>query len=226
MAVVNELVFYVFCVFPRRIEISKRTRRFLWIASTVIGLVSMFSVTVYYIPTYQYSYLESALYSSLHRLGWSLFTGWMVLACVTSESGSLRSFLSSRALVPLSRLTYCAYLTNGFIELYLAASIRTPKYMSVTNLVSSLSITNRATNKTFQSSSQLGETLSHVCLTFMAATVLCLMFESPIHGIEKMLLRRHMPPRASRSESDEFNVNSQTPSTSEASAWHSKDLNY
>lgn len=192
----------------------------MWFATTVIGLISMFSVTLYYIPTYQYSNLESALYSSLHRLGWSLFAGWMVLACVTSESGALRNFLSARALVPLSRLTYCAYLTNGFIELYLAASIRTPKFMSVTNLVISSSfIIDKLSVKTFRSFPQLGETLSHVCLTFLAAIVLCLMFESPIHGIEKMLLRRHMPPRPKGgSESDEFNVNSRTPSTSEASA--------
>lgn len=95
----------------------------------------MYSVTLYYVPSYQYSALESALYNSLHRLGWSVFTGWIVLACVTSDGGVLKNFLSSRALVPLSRLTYCAYLTNGFIELYLAASIRTPKYMSVINLV-------------------------------------------------------------------------------------------
>ena len=63
------------------------------------------------------------------------FSGWLVLACVTSDNGSLKKFLSSQILVPLSRLTYCAYLTNGFIELYLIGSIRTPKYMSVTNLV-------------------------------------------------------------------------------------------
>lgn len=95
----------------------------------------MYSVNLYYFPSYQYSHLESALYNSLHRFGWSIFTGWMVLACVTSDGGPLRNFLSSRALVPLSRLTYCAYLTNGFIELYLAASIRSPKFMSVTILV-------------------------------------------------------------------------------------------
>lgn len=95
----------------------------------------MFSVTIYYIPSYKYSNMESALYNSLHRLGWSLFSGWMVLGCVTSESSAVKNFLSSRALVPLSRLTYCGYLTNGFIELYMAASIRSPKYMSITNLV-------------------------------------------------------------------------------------------
>lgn len=118
-----------------RLTISKRTRSLLWIFTSVIGVYSMCSVTLYYLPTYEYSTLESALYNSLHRLGWSIFTGWFVLACVTSEGGAIKRFLSSRALVPLSRLTYCAYLTNGFIELYLAASIRTPKYMSVINLV-------------------------------------------------------------------------------------------
>lgn len=114
---------------------AQRTRKMLWIVSSVIGIYSMFSVTLYYIPTYHYTQLESALYNSLHRLGWSLFTGWMVLGCVTSEGNALKTFLSSQILVPISRLTYCAYLTNGFIELYLAASIRTPKYMSVSNLV-------------------------------------------------------------------------------------------
>lgn len=72
---------------------------------------------------------------------------------------------------------------------------------------------------------QTGETLSHVALTFLAALILCLMFESPIHGIEKMLLRRnaaHTAPRdAKTSESDDLNAvstsSSHSPSTSEAS---------
>ncbi|CRK87301.1 CLUMA_CG001103, isoform A [Clunio marinus] len=193
--------FLAFYVNKKQITISNRTRNLLWILTSVIGIYSMYSVTLYYIPTYRYSVLESALYNSLHRLGWSVFTAWVVFASVTSEDGALKSFLSSRALVPLSRLTYCAYLTNGFIELYMYATIRTPKFMSVTNL--------------------LGETLSHVCLTFLAALVLCLLFESPIHGMEKMLLRRssHVQSRERSSESDEFNVNSsRSASTSEISA--------
>lgn len=101
----------------------------------IVGLYSMYSVTLYYIPTYEYTQLESALYNSLHRLGWSALASWMLLACVTSEKGWLKTLLSWRALVPISRLTYCAYLTNGFVELYMAASVRSPKYMSVTNLV-------------------------------------------------------------------------------------------
>lgn len=118
-----------------RLTISKRVRNILWISTLIVGLYSMFSVTLYYIPTYHYTQLESALYNSLHRLGWSALASWMLLACVTSDNGWLKKLLESRAFVPVSRLMYCAYLTNGFIELYLAAEIRTPKFMSVTNLV-------------------------------------------------------------------------------------------
>ena len=118
-----------------RISISKQLRTFMWIFTLIIGLYSMYSVTLYYVPTYEYTRLESALYNSLHRLGWSALASWMLIACVTSENGCLKSLLSWRGLVPISRLTYCAYLTNGFVELYMAASVRSPKYMSVTNLV-------------------------------------------------------------------------------------------
>lgn len=119
----------------RRIKISNKLRTILWVLTLIVGLYSMYSVTLYYIPTYEYTQLESALYNSLHRLGWSALASWMLLACVTSENGWLKTILSWRGLVPISRLTYCAYLTNGFVELYMAASIRSPKYMSVTNLV-------------------------------------------------------------------------------------------
>ena len=51
-------------------------------------------------------------------------------------AGTLKRILSSRALIPISRLTYCAYLTNGLVELYQASTIQTPKYMSIASLVS------------------------------------------------------------------------------------------
>lgn len=147
----------------------------------------MFSVMVFYYPDHVDNAVENSFYAGLHRLGWSLSTGWMVIACVTGYANPLKNILASKALVPLSRLTYCAYLTNGVVELYQFSSLRVPKYMSVPNL--------------------LGETLSHICLTFVAALILCLMFESPIHGIEKILLRR---------DAQKNNKNN-SPSTSEES---------
>lgn len=50
--------------------------------------------------------------------------------------------------------------------------------------------------------SLLGDTLSHVALTFLAALILCLMFESPIHGIEKIILRMHGKTKEVMQEQD------------------------
>lgn len=168
----------------------------------------MFVVTIYYHEDFKYSSLQSALYNSLHRLGWSLSNGWLVLACVMGYGGFLTKFLSSRALVPISRLTYCAYLMNGLVELYMLSTTRTGRYMSVVDLVSFCLLQTSSFIRFFQT----GGALSHVILTFLAALVLCLMFESPIHGLEKILLRRVMPPQ--RPKKGQISASNSTPSTS------------
>lgn len=159
-----------------------------WLTAITVGIASMFSVVIFFDQSY--TRLGKSLYAGLHRLGWSFSTSWIILACVLDAAGPLKPILTSRyfewfsrsnftvishllncrVLIPFSRLTYCAYLTNGLVELYQAGTIRVPKYMSTFIL--------------------LGDTLSHVMITFIGALILCLVFESPIHGIEKILLRR------------------------------------
>ncbi|XP_053699470.1 nose resistant to fluoxetine protein 6-like [Sabethes cyaneus] len=158
----------------KNITIGRYKVALLWLGSSAIGTASMFGVSIFYNATGTENYLYNALYAALHRFGWSLSNGWLVLACVTGHAGPLKKFLSSPVLVPISRLTYCAYLTNGLVELYISASQRTARHSSVVGLTA--------------------VTLSHVILTFLAALGLCLMFESPIHGIEKILLRRRRRP--------------------------------
>lgn len=104
-----------------------------WLTASAAGIASMFTI-VAFIGAERSGWLR-ALYAGLHRLGWSYATGWIVFACALDYAGPIRAVLSSRALVPLSRLTYCAYLMNGLVELYQAATIRTPKYMSTINMV-------------------------------------------------------------------------------------------
>lgn len=131
-----------FFYLEHRFRFSRMALWILWVVSIVIGIGSMFSIVAFFGTNY--SRTIRSLYAGLHRLGWSFATSWILLATVLDYVGPLKSILSSRALVPLSRLTYCAYLSNGLVELYLAGSIRTPKYMSTINLVrkkNSLSVT-------------------------------------------------------------------------------------
>lgn len=157
----------------KNITIGKYKLAFFWIASTLLGTVSMFGISTFYNATGTSNYMYNALYAAAHRLGWSASNGWLVLACVTGNAGPLKRFLASSVLVPISRLTYCAYLTNGLVELYFSATQRVPIYASIPTMTAA--------------------TLSHICLTFLMALGLCLVFESPIHGIEKIFLRRIRP---------------------------------
>lgn len=94
----------------------------MWILSLSINTICLYSLVVF--TTAPFTKLESALYASLHRLGWSLGTAWVIIAAATSNGKYVNRFLSYPAFVPLSRLTYCAYLTNGLVELYRAGTIR------------------------------------------------------------------------------------------------------
>ncbi|XP_058118232.1 nose resistant to fluoxetine protein 6-like [Anopheles ziemanni] len=155
------------------IRIGRKMLGICWTISTVCGCLAMFSLTAFYNGLGTENYLYNAVYAALHRFGWSLSNGWLILACVTGHGDILKRFLSWRAFVPLSRLTYCAYLMNGLVELYLSATRRTPLYASVSSLTA--------------------ESISHMTLTFLLALVLCLLFESPIHGLEKIALKRFRP---------------------------------
>ncbi|KAJ1529620.1 hypothetical protein ONE63_006387 [Megalurothrips usitatus] len=95
----------------------------------------MFSVSVFYQPAHAYHPLEAALYASLHRLGWCAATAWIIFACVTGNGGVMQRVLTWRPLVPLSRLTYCAYLVNGAVVLWGVAGVRETRTLSTASLV-------------------------------------------------------------------------------------------
>lgn len=141
-----------------------------WLCSTVLGCLSMFSVAVFYDPLHEYNHLESAIYASLHRVAWCISIGWILFVCITDNAGIVNKFLSYKLFIPLSRLTYCAYLTNGLIEIYSQASLRQPTYLRKWDL--SVNI------------------FGHMMYNVIFAFVLCIFFESPIHGLEKILMTR------------------------------------
>lgn len=172
----------------------------------------MFSITVFFLPDHEYNALESAIYAPMHRVAWCLAIGWVMLACITQNAGNLvyrfenltknhyiikisalvNGFLTLKIFSPLSKLTYCAYLVNGIIELYSFGTLRDPVYMSVYNLVSILEIDLLSKRRNYLSLILFQSVLvvAHVILSYTLAFIVCVLFESPIHGLEKILLRR------------------------------------
>ncbi|XP_018562596.1 nose resistant to fluoxetine protein 6-like [Anoplophora glabripennis] len=140
------------------------------ILSASLGIMSMYSIVIFYNPEHTENSLESAAYSSLHRVAWSLAIGWIIVVCVTDNAEIINKFLSYKFFIPASRLTYCAYLANGLIEVYNMGVLRQPVYLSKYELACKI--------------------LGHLILTYTVAFILCIFFESPIHSLEKILLRK------------------------------------
>ncbi|CAH2063670.1 unnamed protein product, partial [Iphiclides podalirius] len=150
-------------------KLSRLMKTFGWITSIILGTVAVFSVSLFYQEWYEYSRIEAAAYVSLHKLAWSIANGWLLIACATGNGGILNILLTWKAFVPISRLTFCAYLVNGIVELYYVSQLRHPLHVTFFTM--------------------MANSVAHIILTFFLAIILCVIFESPIHGIEKILLR-------------------------------------
>ncbi|KAK6637531.1 hypothetical protein RUM44_007953 [Polyplax serrata] len=139
-----------------------------WIIGTFFAISSMFTVSVFYYRPYDP--FESAFYAALHRVGWCIGIAWVIFACITHNAGKLNKFLSLRLWVPISRLSYCAYLVNGLVELHTIGTLRHTRYLTNIEMAK--------------------ETMSHIMLTYALALLFSILFEAPILSIESILLKK------------------------------------
>jgi len=68
---------------------------------------------------------ELSLYTSLSRSSWAIGISWLIFACLTENAIIINRILSSNIFVPLSRLTYCAYLLHPLLQSVLFQSFKT-----------------------------------------------------------------------------------------------------
>ncbi|OWF37158.1 nose resistant to fluoxetine protein 6-like [Mizuhopecten yessoensis] len=109
----------------------------------------------------------AAFYNTVHRSAWGVCICWVIFACATGNGGFVNTLLSWKGLVPLSRLSYCAYLIHLIIITVRANSMQIPVYVSVFEEVVSY--------------------LGILMMTFGLAFITSLAFESPMMGLEKVL---------------------------------------
>ena len=111
--------------------------------------------------------LESALYSSLSRPLWACATGWMIFACMTKQGGPIGYLLSARCFVPLSRLTYPAFLIHPIVMAVFYGS--------------------RQSSLHFSHYLMLYLIIGNIVITYASAFLLAALFELPLLSAERTI---------------------------------------
>ncbi|KAG0719426.1 O-acyltransferase like protein [Chionoecetes opilio] len=144
-----------------------------WVAALATMSAVVFGVTDYntFSGIHEYNPAISILYGGLHRLAWGVAVAWLVFACHMGYGGLANSFLAHPFWQPLSRLTYTIFLiafnTQFFVVFFMA---RVPIYYGNFNMVM--------------------VTIGILVLSAIGAVLLSLLTESPVLGLEKLILKK------------------------------------
>ncbi|CAL4140730.1 unnamed protein product, partial [Meganyctiphanes norvegica] len=147
-----------------------------WVTACIVALLVLYGVYPY--AHYNKFFgidrhpeqLVSDIYLGLFRGVWGLALMWVVLACHSGYGGPVNSFLGHPSWQPLSRLTYGMFLTHIFVILLRVAS--------------------EFRLKTFSHINMIIETCGTLFICGIAAVLLSLLVDSPVIGLERLLLTR------------------------------------
>ncbi|XP_046739404.1 nose resistant to fluoxetine protein 6-like isoform X2 [Diprion similis] len=154
---------YILIKLNKKLDVKKRTIVLGWCLGSLCNISVLFGLWERHI-----SVLTSAFYVALSRTVWAIGIAWLIIACSTNHGGIINTILSYKVFVPLSRLTYCAYLLNPFLinSVYLHAE--TPIHV---DFLPNASIF-----------------LGNFVITYFCAYTLSLLFETPIVLLMRMLI--------------------------------------
>jgi peptidoglycan/LPS O-acetylase OafA/YrhL len=123
--------------------------------------------------------------ASLGHTAWGLSLAWITVACCSGYGGPAGALLKFKLFLPLSRLTYCAYLIH-------------PVYMCLTSFVldgplhlHELFVVSRARRRCLQKNVELSFQMVIYCgniiFAFVSAFAISLAFEAPVVNLLKLI---------------------------------------
>lgn len=131
------LASYVYYKKKLHVPLSNKQQTLASVSILLLSHIPILSAILFYTPGYKYDRTHASIYAAFHRIPWCLAISCLILMGATRNGGILQPILSWKAFVPLSRLTYCVFLSHGAIQLYSTSSLRTPDYNSQFKIVSS-----------------------------------------------------------------------------------------
>ncbi|KAH8033662.1 hypothetical protein HPB51_015008 [Rhipicephalus microplus] len=149
------------------LKLPRWARAALWTMSTMLALLVVFG-PFKWLRGDSWLGADAVAYAGLSKLAWALSLSWVVFACASGRGGFVSRFLSWRPLIPLSRLSYGAYLIHSPLYLIRAGIMRERLSLQHFNLV-----------KDF---------FGCLTMSFLMAYLLYLVCEAPVASLEKLLL--------------------------------------
>ncbi|KAH8347525.1 hypothetical protein KR059_012047, partial [Drosophila kikkawai] len=137
------------------------------------------------------STLAESFYYTLTRVGWPLALCWVVFACMQGYGGLANSFLSSPLWLPLSKLSYSAFIWHLFIMEINARTIRTNTYFSDYQMVGYL--VQVLESWILISILQMLKFWSTLGFTLLLSYLMYLVIEAPFGGLDNFLRPQKKP---------------------------------
>ncbi|XP_059139852.1 nose resistant to fluoxetine protein 6-like [Physella acuta] len=161
---------YVLAVYEGKLHMNKMTVLTGWVSTVGAGLAIVYGLRGDIGGEDPSVVGVAALYNAVARSAWGVCVAWVVVACSSGHGGPVDAILSWPPLIPLSRLTYMAYLVHPCLMRVYYGNQDTPYLLNDTNLVISY--------------------LGVLVFTYLLSFVLNLVLESPMIGLEKAFIRR------------------------------------
>jgi len=137
-----------------------------WIVS--LGLGWLVVLGIYPLYRYEYSLVQTTIYSSFFRIPWSIALSYVIFSCIKGYGGVVDKFLSWGAFTVLSRLTYFTYLIHLDILCLIFASVSFTMEMNDYQVILHF--------------------FAVLVIAMSCAFVATICFESPFIGIEKIVM--------------------------------------
>lgn len=80
--------------------------------------------------------LVAVLFSMFGKTAWGVGCAWIIVACTCGRGGIVDKILNAKCLLPLSRMSYTAYLLNPLCITFIVMSQETPVHLDFTSFVS------------------------------------------------------------------------------------------
>ncbi|OQR70011.1 nose resistant to fluoxetine protein 6-like [Tropilaelaps mercedesae] len=147
-------------------KLTRAIQGALWATATTICLLVVFGPHKWFAGAPHEGW-DAIIYAATHRTAWSMGLGWLTFACSTGRGGLVNGLLSWKAFIPMSRLSFSAFM------------LQTVVLISRTMVARDRLV--------FSHAFMIKDFFATYMITYLCSFVMYLLIEAPIGNLEKMI---------------------------------------